>query len=110
MKQATLYVGLSGSYKELGMNDTERLIEDHLLALATAFGGYTKQVCTGGWISPSYELVHDTTLRIEILLTHEHHVEQLREYATDICTDFGEDCIMLVVKECEGEFITGRNV
>lgn len=105
MKMATIYCGLNAAFEKDGPNKTEQKIKLWLVNFAEHFGGYTKQVCTGGWLDENKKLVTDTTLRIELLLTHTHHEEQLHELVETMPASFYQDCIMLTVKELEAEFI-----
>lgn len=110
MKIATLYCGISSAMKELGMHDAERLIDTHLTGIATTFGGYTKQVCTGGWVDLDGKLVQDTTLRVEVVMKADCDVSLVRAVAKDLATDFGEECVLLTLVDCEYEFVKGEGL
>ena len=109
MKHATIYCGLNACYEHEGMAKTEARIKAWLVAFAERFGGYTKQVCTGGWLDDNLKLVTDTTLRVEVMLTHAHHEEQLHELLADMPKAFHQECIMLTIHDCEGEFIYSKS-
>ena len=109
MKMATVYCGLSACYEREGMRETDQKIKLWMVNFAERFGGYTKQVCTGGWLDDNLKLVTDTTLRIEVMLTHAHHEEQLHELLADMPASFHQDCIMLTVTDVNGEFIYSKS-
>lgn len=106
MKLASIYIGLNASYVARGMHATEQKIDSLLATLAASFGGYTKYVCSGGWVNGAGNVETDTTLKLEVVLTHGHHLRQLKDLLPTVAGEFLQDCVLLHVTDlAEAEFI-----
>lgn len=80
-------------------NDGNRLdYSEQLKQLASAFGGYTVSMVSGGWISESGELMADTSERIELAYKRRLDKKQQQAIKGLICylfEDGGQEAVFV---------------
>ena len=72
------------------------------LHAAQVFGGYSLSKVDGGWISPTGELVQETSWKWEVFTDLDTEV---RAFAVYLRESFRQECVLVIKHRVEGEFI-----
>lgn len=74
--------------------------------VSQAFGGYTATLGKGGWTSPQGNLIQESSLVIEVVVTEPDKLIRVRRVAERLRDMFEQQCVLVTKEELtEVEFV-----